>query len=219
MVGILRNGALVALAMMLMPLSPALAAHDEETYATLHASEPALATGMARIYFYRDSGIMGVAIQPTIMIDGVSAGGRAKPGDYFYVDRPAGTYVVSTTTEKKEAVTLTLSAGQSMYVRMDVLPGFFVGHVAPSIIDPQQATDEIKDCDFHPPEPVEPEAAAVAPSQAAAPPAAPATTPATTPAPPAATSAAPETSTPTAPAPTSAVQTPAGPTPSPPPSN
>jgi hypothetical protein len=86
----------------------------------LHASEPPLAADQGRIYFYREGGLMGAAIQPTIMIDGVSAGGRAKPGDYFYVDRPAGTHEVSTETEKKEVITLTLAAGQSMYVRMDI---------------------------------------------------------------------------------------------------
>jgi hypothetical protein len=178
--------ALAVVALTAMPVSSAVA-KDDQTYAILHASEPAIAEGQGRIYFYREGGLMGAAIQPTIMIDGISAGGRAKPGDYFYADRPAGTYEVSTETEKKEAVTLTLAAGQSLYVRMDIKMGLFVGHVQPSIIDPQQAVSEISDCDWHAPKPVEgapapavapaaPAPATPAPADAA--PAAPATDPA-----------------------------------------
>lgn len=166
-----------ALAMAALPVSQAVA-KDDQTYAILHPSEPAIAEGQGRIYFYREGGLMGAAIQPTIMIDGVSAGGRAKPGDYFYVDRPAGTYEISTETEKKEAITATVTAGQSMYVRMDIKMGLFVGHVQPSIIDPQQAVGEISDCDWHAPKPV-----AGAPAPAAAPSAPAAAAPAATPAP------------------------------------
>lgn len=178
MSGNLKVCVFAALMLAAAPASTVWAA-SATTYATLHASEPAIADGQGRIYFYREGGLMGAAIQPTIMIDGVSAGGRAKPGDYFYVDRPAGTYEISTETEKKEAITATLAAGQSMYIRLDISMGFLMGHVNPSIIDPQQALKEIDDCDFHAPKPVE-GAAAPAPATPAAP-AAPATTaPATT---------------------------------------
>jgi hypothetical protein len=133
-----------------IPVSAA-SASDATTFAVLHASEPLIPAGQGRFYFYREGGLMGVALQPSVMIDGVSAGARAKPGDYFYVDRPAGTYEISTETEKKEAVSATIAAGQSMYVRFDVSMGLFVGHISPSIIDPQQALNEIRDCDFHGP--------------------------------------------------------------------
>jgi hypothetical protein len=133
-----------------VPVSAA-SASDATTFAVLHASEPLIPAGQGRFYFYREGGLMGVALQPSVMIDGVSAGARAKPGDYFYVDRPAGTYEISTETEKKEAVSATIAAGQSMYVRFDVSMGLFVGHISPSIIDPQQALKEIADCDFHGP--------------------------------------------------------------------
>ncbi len=182
MSGKLKIYALAALMLTAAPISTAWAA-PSETYATLHDSEPALAAGNGRLYFYRESGLMGVAIQPTVMINGQSAGGRAKPGDYFYVDMAAGSYEISTETEKKEAITATIAAGQSMYIRFDVSMGFMVGHVNPSIIDPQQAVTEIKDCDFHAPKPVEGATAAApaAPAQAPAAPAATATAaPATT---------------------------------------
>ena len=177
----------LALAMAL-PATMAIAKTSENSWAFKHPAEPALDPTRARIYFYRSDAFAGFAVQPTVMINGESAGERSKPGDYFYVDVPAGTYEISTETEKKEAVTATVTAGQTMYIRFDVNMGFFIGHVQPSIIDPQQAITEIKDCDFRAPDSV-PSVAAAAPAAPAA--AADATAPAT-PAPPT-TAAAPAT--------------------------
>jgi Protein of unknown function (DUF2846) len=164
----LKKYALAVLILTAMPVSASFGA-STTTYATLHASEPPIADGQGRFYFYREGGFVGAALQPSVYINGETTGARAKPGDYFYVDRPAGSYEISTTTEKKEAVTMTLAAGQSLYVRFDVSMGFFVGHVSPSIIDPQQALKEIGDCDFHPPkvEPAKTDAAQPAPAQPA----------------------------------------------------
>jgi Protein of unknown function (DUF2846) len=148
----LKTCALAALVLAAMPVSAASAA-DSQTYAVLHASEPPIADGQGRFYFYREGGFVGAALQPSVYINGETTGARAKPGDYFYIDRPAGSYEITTTTEKKEAVTATVAAGQSLYIRFDVSMGFLVGHVSPSIIDPQQALGEIKDCDYHPPSP------------------------------------------------------------------
>jgi hypothetical protein len=80
---------LAALMLSVMPMPAALAAQTA-TYATLHASEPPIASGQGRIYLYRESGLMGVAIQPTIMINCESTGGRAKLGDYRIVIAPPG---------------------------------------------------------------------------------------------------------------------------------
>lgn len=142
-----KRFALAVLILAALPVHAAIAA-DTQTYAALHDGEPALAAGASRFYFYREDGFAGAALQPTIMINGESTGGRAKPGDYFYLDVPPGSYAISTETEKKEAVTATIAAGQSMYIRFNVSMGFLVGHVSPSIIDPQQAVTEIKDCDY-----------------------------------------------------------------------
>ncbi len=147
-----KHYALAALLLSAIPAS-ALAA-DAGTYATLHASEPAIPAGDGRIYFYREGGLLGAAIQPTIMIDGVSAGGRAKPGDYFHIDRPPGTYKISTETEKEESTSVTVVEGQAVYVKFEISMGFFVGHVSPSVVDAQKAEAEIKDCDWHEPKPV-----------------------------------------------------------------
>jgi hypothetical protein len=164
----LKKCALAVLMLTAMPVSGAFGS-GATTYATLHASEPPIAEGQGRFYFYREGGLMGAALQPSVYINGETTGARAKPGDYFYVDRPAGTYEIATTTEKKEAVTMSLVAGQSLFVRFDVSMGFLVGHISPTIIDPQQALKEISDCDFHPPklEPAKTDAAQPAPAQPA----------------------------------------------------
>ena len=152
-----RNGALGALALAAMAVHAQAA---DRTYAVLHPSEPAIAEGQGRIYFYRDGGIMGAAIQPTIYLNGETTGGRSKTGDYFYVDRAPGAYQVSTTTEKKESLDITLAAGQSLYVKTEMSMGFFAGHLQPVVKDAATAEKEIKDCDWYEPKPVAAKAAA-----------------------------------------------------------
>ena len=175
MSGNLKMCAFAALMVVAIP-APVWAAGT--TYAVLHSSEPALAPDMGRIYLYRESSLMGVVVQPSIMIDGQDTGGDSHSGDYFYIDRPAGTYIISTSTEKKEQASVTVAAGQSVYVKFKVSMGLFVGHVLPSVVDPQVAAGEIKDCDYRAPKSIAPVPAAPAtpaPATAAPAPAEPAT--------------------------------------------
>lgn len=188
--------AFAAVVFVALPTAPVWAANTN-TYATLHASEPAIPEGQGRIYFYRESGIMGAVIQPTIYIDGVSTGGYSKPGDYFYVDKVPGNYQVSTTTETKKSITVTVAAAQLVYVKTSVSMGFLVGRVTPEVVEAAVGEKEIKDCDYAPPKTAPASAPASAPAPAAPPtqsapaptapstesaPAIPANTPATAPA-------------------------------------
>jgi len=161
-----RNMALGMLALAAMAVQAQ--AKDDRTYATLHPNEPVIAEGLGRIYFYREDGIMGAAIQPTIYLNGETTGGRSKPGDYFYIDRPAGSYDVSTTTEKKESLSITVVAGQSVYVKTEMSMGFFAGHLQPVLKDAATAANEIKDCDWFAPKPTEAKPAEKKPADAAA---------------------------------------------------
>jgi hypothetical protein len=119
------------------------------TYADLHSGEPPITVNDGRFYMYRPGSFAGAAIQPSVKIDGVTVG-HAIPGGYFYVDEPAGTYVVSATTEKEESVNVSITPGQTRYIRFDISMGVFVGHVSPSIIDPEQGAVEIKACHYAP---------------------------------------------------------------------
>jgi hypothetical protein len=145
MFGNMKNCVRAALVIAALPLVAACASGP--TYADLHANEPVLASEDGRIYFYREGSMFGSAIQPSVDLNGTKVG-DAVPGGYFYVDRPAGDYEVSTTTEKKETVDVKLDAGQIRYVRLDIGMGVFVGHVIPSLIDPSEGAKEISDCSF-----------------------------------------------------------------------
>ena len=114
------------------------------TFSQMQASPLAANTG--RIYVYRTN-VLGAAIQPSVKLDGVTVG-DAVPQGYFFVDRPPGSYKISTETEVDRTVSLTLEPGQVRYVRLDPSIGFFVGHISPVLVEQAQAQNEIKACHF-----------------------------------------------------------------------
>lgn len=99
-----------------------------------------------RIYVYRTA-IIGAAVQPAVKIDGETIG-KAVPQGVFYVDRPAGTYQISTATEVTRTLSLSLEPGQTRYVRLGISMGFMVGHVYPELVDDAVGASEIKDCHY-----------------------------------------------------------------------
>lgn len=107
---------------------------------------PPLAPGMGRIYIYRTT-VMGAAIQPSVKLDGETVGDAA-PNGFFYVDRPAGTHQISTSTEVTRVLSLTLESGQVRYVRLGISFGFLVGHVYPELVDDSEGMKEIKDLHY-----------------------------------------------------------------------
>jgi hypothetical protein len=116
-------------------------------YPDHHASEPAVSPGLGRIYIYRPEAFFPSALEPAVKIDGAKVG-RSEPGTYFYVDRPPGTYTISTTTEKDEPLSLHLDAGQTVYIRFRISAGFIIGHVIPALVDEARGLSEIKLCQF-----------------------------------------------------------------------
>jgi hypothetical protein len=117
------------------------------TFAELHAGEPTVATDSARIYFYREASMVGSAVQPSVYVNGVVVG-SAVPGGYFYIDRPAGDYDISTTTEKVESIKTNIKPGDIRYVRLDIGMGLVVGHILPTLVMPEQGAAEIVNCHF-----------------------------------------------------------------------
>lgn len=116
-------------------------------YSTLHGTEPALASGNARVYVYRAGHFVGSAVQPDVKLNDQVVG-SATPGGYFFFDRPAGNYEISATTEVRRSLSLTLEPAQERYVRLNIGMGFFVGHVWPELIDNQVAGKEIQKCHY-----------------------------------------------------------------------
>lgn len=95
-----------------------------------------------RIYLYRTSA-MGAAVQPGVRLNGEVIG-KATARGFFYVDRPAGTYEISASTEAKRSLSIGLEAGDEKYVRLEIKMGFFVGHIKPVLVENSVGQKEIK---------------------------------------------------------------------------
>lgn len=105
-----------------------------------------LELGNGRIYFYRTA-VFGAAIQPNIRVNDEVVG-KATPKGFFYVDRPAGSYIIATSTEAKRSLSLLLEEGKEMYVRLDVKMGLVVGHVKPVLVEPTEGFSDIQKLNY-----------------------------------------------------------------------
>lgn len=111
-------------------------------HSEIAASMPSLKPGYGRIYFFRSNSMMGAAIQPQIRL-GNEVVGESKPGGFFYVDRPAGSYVASTTTETEKTVSFQLQPGETKYIRSTVGLGVIVYRVYLEPETPEKAQAEL----------------------------------------------------------------------------
>lgn len=116
-------------------------------HAEVQSSIPVLKATEGRLYVYRSSSMLGAAIQPNVVVNGKVAG-ESKPGGFFFVDLPAGTVEVSTSTEVEKKLTLTLDAGQTRYVRTTIGFGLMVGRVYPELVDNAQGAKEIAETSY-----------------------------------------------------------------------
>lgn len=111
-------------------------------YSELAAKMPPIKSGEGRIYFYRESSMMGAAVQPDIRLNGAVVG-ASKPGGYFYVDRPAGNYVAAAATETEKTASFTLDAGETKYLKSAPSFGIVVGRIVITIESPDKARTEL----------------------------------------------------------------------------
>ncbi|HOC57534.1 MAG TPA: DUF2846 domain-containing protein [Verrucomicrobiota bacterium] len=129
-------------------------------YAQVRDTIPALNPEHGRIFIYRPSAV-GAAVQPDVKLNDVKVG-TSKSKGFFYLDRPPGDYQISTSTEVKRTLSLTLDKAQTRYVRTKVTLGFFVGHVCPELVEAEQGEKEIQKCKFTGSKLPEPQAAPTA---------------------------------------------------------
>lgn len=88
-------------------------------YRDVAANIPVMVPDTARIYFYQPSAPGGaLSSQPYLRLNGQKVG-RSKPGSFFFINRPAGTYRVDTMREN-EFLTFDLAPGQTRYVRLSI---------------------------------------------------------------------------------------------------
>lgn len=102
--------------------------------------------GDGRLYIYRTT-ILGAAIQPDVKVNDEVVG-SATPQGFFYVDRPAGQYVVSASTEAKRSLTLNIDSGDEKYIRLEMKMGLLAGHVKPVLVERAVGQEEIKKTKF-----------------------------------------------------------------------
>jgi len=115
-------------------------------YAQVRNTIPTLNPEQGRIFIYRTTAF-GAAVQPAVMLDGAKVGGSAPKG-FFYVDRSPGDYQISTSTEVKRTLSLTLDKAQTRYVRLNMAWGFFVGHCYPELVEPDEGEKQLQKCHF-----------------------------------------------------------------------
>ncbi|ARP80313.1 hypothetical protein CAL12_05350 [Bordetella genomosp. 8] len=105
-----RRSALLAAAAFL------LAGCASHRYADVADAMVPMAPGEGRIVLYTPttSVSLGANVQPRVRINNRLVG-RAKPGGFFYLNRPAGSYTVL--AQRGKSLTFDLAAGQTQYIR------------------------------------------------------------------------------------------------------
>lgn len=111
------------------------------TFNEYSSSIPSITADSGRIYIYRTA-TFGAAVQPGIRVNGEVVG-KAVPQGFFFIDRPAGNYEISASTEAKRSLTLSLEPGDEKYVRLEVKMGVFAGHIKPVLVESSAGKQEI----------------------------------------------------------------------------
>ena len=96
----------------------------------------------ARVYIYRPKAFMGFALRPTVLVDGkdlVNIGNGKLYTGYF----PPGKYLFQM-DDKKSGANLEVKAGESYYMRVEIVPGFWKGGGRMTLMDPRQGSTEIE---------------------------------------------------------------------------
>ena len=116
-----------------------------QSFSEMKSSIPNLSPGVGRIYFYRTS-MYGAAYRPEIQLNGTVVGTAVSKG-FFFVDKEPGSYRVGVGAQG-DALNLTLSAGQTLYVRTSIAGFFPVLVWVASLIDNSTAQTEIDDVKY-----------------------------------------------------------------------
>ncbi|MEB6662682.1 DUF2846 domain-containing protein [Achromobacter ruhlandii] len=97
-------------------LAAAVAGCAGPRYDAVNARMPPIPEGKGRIFFYQPQ--QGVFDKQQKLRVNNEVVGRNKPGSFFFVDRPAGSYTVTNLYWTGDGVSFMLDAGQTRYVRI-----------------------------------------------------------------------------------------------------
>ena len=98
--------------------------------------------GMSRIVVYRTQ-VGGAAVQPHVRVDDRETG-KCQPEGAFTVDVLPGEHTLSAKTETLEALEITTSPGETVYVECSITFGVMVGHPKLTAVAAETGREAVK---------------------------------------------------------------------------
>jgi len=118
-------------------------AYAQDAPATTTTSAAAQdASSQATVYIYRYKQFVGSALAPSVYCDETELA-RMENGRFFVVRLPAGKHVFRS-NDKQAGVEEDLKAGQTYYIRVELVAGMMKGHGRLLSVAPEQGSYEIK---------------------------------------------------------------------------
>lgn len=123
------------------PRPVAAAAPPPEPAPAAVAEMPADPGSVATVIIYRPKSFFGMALRPTVMLDGADLANITN-GRYYKGHFPAGKYLFQM-DDKKSGAELDLAPGQTYYFKVEIVPGFWKGGGKMTITAKEQGDYEI----------------------------------------------------------------------------
>jgi hypothetical protein len=95
----------------------------------------------ATIFFYRAKRFQGSALKPSVFVDDAPVGNLHNGDSLKFSLKPGKHRIYS--TDKSTGIDLEVKPGETYYVRVDILVGFWKGHGGVTLVDPQQGKYEL----------------------------------------------------------------------------
>jgi hypothetical protein len=95
----------------------------------------------ATIFFYRAKRFQGSALKPSVFVDDAAVGNLHNGDSLKFSLKPGKHRIYS--TDKSTGIELEVIPGETYYVRVDILVGFWKGHGGVTLVDPQQGKYEL----------------------------------------------------------------------------
>ncbi len=124
--------AVMSLAIVLAGCASSASAPPKPIYRDMWASVPAPAAGQGRIVFFRSSSTLGRVSGDQVKVNDRPAG-ELPNGGFFYLDEPAGQYLISTSSAPATQLSVDLAPGETKYVRMRVPFALVAGPLTPTL--------------------------------------------------------------------------------------
>lgn len=96
----------------------------------------------ALVYVYRHKQFAGSGLEPSVYLDETQVA-RMDNGRFFVIKVAPGKHTIRS-NDKQSGIEMELVAGKSYYVRIEIATGFWKGHGRLLLMQPEQATYEVK---------------------------------------------------------------------------